>query len=84
MKSEEINSTVFKRDARDLKKLTAQQERVLGLRFGQGRPATIEEVAYALGLTVRTTRRIESEALRRLRLSALDSVGSGQCDWDEV
>jgi DNA-directed RNA polymerase sigma subunit (sigma70/sigma32) len=81
MKSEEMNSTLFKRDARDLKKLTAQQERVLGLRFGQGRPATIEEVARALGLTAR---RIEGEALRRLRLSALDSVGSGQCDWDEV
>ncbi len=67
-----------------MKNLTAQQERVLRLRFGQGRPATIREVADALGLEVRTTRRIEGEALRRLRLSALDSVGSGQCDWDEV
>ncbi len=26
----------------------------------------------------------EGEALGRLRLGALDSVGSGQCDWDEV
>jgi len=62
----------------------SQQELVLRLRFGQGRPATIQQVADALGLTVRTARRIEDEALRRLRLSALDSVGSGQCDWDEV
>jgi DNA-directed RNA polymerase sigma subunit (sigma70/sigma32) len=68
-----------------VKKLTAKQELVLGLRFGQkGRPATIQEVADALGLTVGTTRRIEGEVLRRLRLSALDSVASGQCDWDEV
>lgn len=67
-----------------MKKLTAKQELVLRLRFGQGRPATIQEVADALGLAVLTTRRIEGEALRGLRLSALNSVGSGQCDWDEV
>jgi DNA-directed RNA polymerase sigma subunit (sigma70/sigma32) len=57
---------------------------VLRLRFGQGRPATIQQVADALGLPLLTTRRIEGEALRWLRLSALDSVGSGQCHWDEV
>jgi DNA-directed RNA polymerase sigma subunit (sigma70/sigma32) len=65
--------------------LTVQQELVLLLRFGQARrPATEQQVAQALGLSVRTVRRIEGEALRRLRLSTLDSVGSGQCDWDEV
>jgi DNA-directed RNA polymerase sigma subunit (sigma70/sigma32) len=63
---------------------SSQQELVLRLRFGQGRPATIQEVADALGLTVRRARRIEGEALRRLRLSTLDSIGSGLCDWDEV
>jgi DNA-directed RNA polymerase sigma subunit (sigma70/sigma32) len=67
-----------------LKNLTAQQELVLRLRFGQGPPATIQQVADALGLPVQTARRIEDEALRGLRLSALDPVGSGQCDWDEV
>jgi DNA-directed RNA polymerase sigma subunit (sigma70/sigma32) len=67
-----------------VKNLTAQQKLVLRLRFGQDRPATIQEVADALGLPVLTTRRIEGEALRGLRLSTLDSVGSGQCDWDEV
>jgi DNA-directed RNA polymerase sigma subunit (sigma70/sigma32) len=79
-----MKSTVFKRDARNPRTLTAQQELVLRLRFGQGRPATIQEVAGALGLPARTTRRIEAEVLRGLRLSALDSVGSGQCHWDEV
>jgi DNA-directed RNA polymerase sigma subunit (sigma70/sigma32) len=65
--------------------LTTRQELVLLLRFGQGRrPATAQEVAQALGLSVHMVRRVEREALRRLRLSTLDSVGSGQCDWDEV
>ena len=65
--------------------LTAQQELVLLLRFGQAhRPATEQQVAQALGLSVRMVRRIERQALRRLRLGTLDSVGSGQCDWDEV
>ena len=79
-----MKSTVFKRGARNPKNLTAQKELVLRLRFGQGRPATIQEVADALGLPLRTTRRIEREALRRLRLSMLDSVGSGQRDCDDV
>jgi DNA-directed RNA polymerase sigma subunit (sigma70/sigma32) len=65
--------------------LTVQQELVLLLRFGQARcPATEQQVARALGLTARTVRWVEREALRRLRLSTLDSVGTGHCDWDEV
>jgi DNA-directed RNA polymerase sigma subunit (sigma70/sigma32) len=79
-----MKSTVLKRGAGNPKSLTAQQELVLRLRFGQARPVTIQQVADALGLPVLTTRRIEGEALRGLRLSALDSVGSGQCLWDEV
>ena len=65
--------------------LSPRQELVLLLRFGLGgRPTTHQRVAETLGLSPRTVRRIENEALRRLRLSTLDSIGSGQCDWDEA
>jgi DNA-directed RNA polymerase sigma subunit (sigma70/sigma32) len=68
-----------------MRSLTVQQELALHLRFGQvGPPAAKQQVARELGLSVRTVGRIEHEALRRLRLSTLDSVGSGLCDWDEV
>lgn len=62
-----------------------REELVLRLRFGNGRTAqTRAEVARLLGVSDRTIRRIEQQALRKLRLSALGPVGRGWPGWDEV
>ncbi len=63
--------------------LTARQERVLLLRFAQGAAAPPEKVAEAMGVSREVVRRLERDALRRLRLDALNpTVKWG--GWDEV
>jgi DNA-directed RNA polymerase sigma subunit (sigma70/sigma32) len=65
--------------------LETQEELVLRLRFGSAREAqTREEVARLLGVSDATVQRIEREALRKLRQSALGPVSSGWQGWDEV
>ncbi|MFI5396981.1 MAG: sigma factor-like helix-turn-helix DNA-binding protein [Candidatus Binatia bacterium] len=65
--------------------LSPRQELVLLLRFGQGRrPSTHEQVANALGISPRTVERLENEALRQLRLSAVDPLSRGWNGWDEA
>lgn len=65
--------------------LEEREELVLRLRFGSGRtPQTHPEVARLLGVSDSTVRRIEQQALRKLRLSALGPIGKGWQGWDEV
>lgn len=54
--------------------LTAQQARVLHLRFGQSlRPVSRMQVAAMLGVSLWAERQIENDALRRLRWRSLSS-----------
>jgi len=48
------------------------------------RVATLQEVAGLMDMPVRTVRRIERHALRKLRLSALGPVAYGFDGWDEA
>ena len=62
-----------------------QEELVLRLRFGSARKAqTRQEVARLLGVSDETVRRVEYQALRKLRQSALGPVSNGWAGWDEV
>jgi DNA-directed RNA polymerase sigma subunit (sigma70/sigma32) len=70
---------------RSLPMLTEQEAAVLRLRYRQpGGVATSHVVAGQIGLPVHTIRRIERDALRKLRLHALALVGYGINGWDEV
>ena len=65
--------------------LEAREELVLRLRFGDARTAhTRQEVARLLSVSDGTVRRIERDALRKLRMSALGPVSRGWPGWDEV
>ena len=65
--------------------LTDKETAVLRLRFEDPRRvATPEEVAGLLGMPLRTVRRIERHALRKLRQSALGPVAHGFDGWDEA
>jgi DNA-binding CsgD family transcriptional regulator len=65
--------------------LTEKETAVLRLRFEDTRRvATPQEVARLLGMSMRTVRRIEGYALRKLRLSALGPVALGFDGWDEA
>jgi DNA-binding NarL/FixJ family response regulator len=65
--------------------LEAREELVLRLRFASvRRPQSRSQVARFLGLSDRTVRCIERQALRKLRLDALGPVGAGWQGWDEV
>jgi DNA-directed RNA polymerase sigma subunit (sigma70/sigma32) len=65
--------------------LGVREELVLRLRFGNARTAqTRQAVARLLGVSDGTVRRIEREALRKLRLSALGPISEGWRGWDEV
>lgn len=65
--------------------LTEQEALVLHLRYQQpGGVATSQAVAGQLGLSEHTVRRIERDALRKLRQQAVESVGYRVNDWDEV
>ena len=62
-------------------KLTAREEQVLRLRFGQRpRPVSPQQVAEMLSVSLRSERQIERNALRRLRSGASFLV----CGWNEV
>ena len=64
--------------------LTARQERVLLLRFAQGAAAaTPEEVAQAMGVSREAVQHLERNALRRLRLDALNPTVKWSA-WDEI
>ena len=64
--------------------LTARQQLVLRLRFGPDRSvATHAQVAETMGVSRETVRRLERNALRRLRVESVDP--SVDCfGWDEV
>ena len=64
--------------------LTEKETAVLRLRFDPRGVATPQEVAGLLGLPLRTVRRLERHALRKLRLSALGPVAHGFDGWDEA
>jgi len=65
--------------------LTETEKAVLRLRFeNPRRVATLQEVAGLMDMPVRTVRRIERHALRKLRLSALGPVAYGFDGWDEA
>ena len=65
--------------------LEAREELVLRLRFGSAEaPQSRSQVARSLGLSARTVRCIERQALRKLRMDALGPVGAGWQGWDEV
>jgi DNA-directed RNA polymerase sigma subunit (sigma70/sigma32) len=62
-----------------------QEELVLRLRFGSAQQAqTRQEVARLLGVSDETVRRVEYQALRKLRQSALAPLSNGWAGWDEV
>ena len=64
--------------------LTDKEKAVLRLLFEDPRRvATPQEVAGLLGMPLRTLRRIERLALRKLRLSALGPVAHGFDGWDD-
>jgi DNA-binding CsgD family transcriptional regulator len=56
--------------------LSAQEEKVLRMRFGRVRSRS--KIATIIGISIRTVRRIESAALTKLRLRLLREVGSKQ------
>jgi DNA-directed RNA polymerase sigma subunit (sigma70/sigma32) len=65
--------------------LEARERLVLRLRFGSMSQArTHATVARWLDVSDGAVRRIERQALRKLRRSALGSVGEGGQDWDEA
>ncbi len=65
--------------------LAPREELVLQLRFGSARVAqTREQIAALLKVSGATVRRIERQALRKLRLSALGPISRGWNGWDEV
>ena len=65
--------------------LAPREELVLRLRFGRVCEAhTRHQVAQLLKVSDTTVRRIERQAMRKLRLSALGPVGRGWQGWDEV
>ncbi len=65
--------------------LDHQEELVLRLRFGSARtPHPRAAVARLLGVSDETVRRVEDQALRKLRQSALGPVSGGWAGWDEV
>lgn len=64
-----------------MQRLTAREERLLQLRFGQGpRSISQRQAAAMLGVSLRTAQQAERHALRLLRLGATLLV----CGWDEV
>jgi DNA-directed RNA polymerase sigma subunit (sigma70/sigma32) len=70
---------------RSLATLTEQEAVVLRLRYGQsGGVATSQVVAGQIGLPEHTVRRIERDALRKLRMYAVGLVEYGFNGWDEV
>jgi DNA-directed RNA polymerase sigma subunit (sigma70/sigma32) len=70
---------------RSLPTLTEQEAVVLRLRYQQpGGVTTPQVIAGQIGLPVHTVRRIERDALRKLRTHALALVGCGFNGWDEV
>ena len=65
--------------------LTDRELLLLYLRYAGGdSPATQEQVAEQLGLSLRTVRRMESDVLRQLRLSSRDPLANGWNGWDEA
>ncbi len=66
-----------------MQKLTAQQERVLHLRFGH-RPISQRQIAQVLGTSLRGVQQIEHHALRRLRMGAESQICALVCGWDEA
>jgi DNA-directed RNA polymerase sigma subunit (sigma70/sigma32) len=65
--------------------LETREELVLRLRFGDARTAqTRAAVARVLGVSAGRLRRIERQALRKLRMSALGPLSKGWQGWDEV
>jgi FixJ family two-component response regulator len=65
--------------------LAPREELVLRLRFGRVRATrTRQQVAQLLRVSDATVQRIEQQALRKLRLSALGPITGGWQGWDEV
>ncbi len=73
--------------ARSERRFTSLARAILRLRFGGRAPRGHEEVARLLGISTVSAKRIEEQALRQLRLGAIEASAEGQVvssGWDDA